>query len=143
MQTSEETKKAQVKPPAPYRGQVRGLQRLIEDDNDCVDVLTQVSATTRALSRSRSNSSSSTCRPVREASQDGWTRGQGHGDNGSDCQIGAIMKQQINVQGMTCEHCVKRWLRVVRGDRRHRCADQPRRGRDLHSGRGDRSDPDR
>ena len=30
-------------------GQVRGLQRLIESDSDCVDVLTQVSATTRAL----------------------------------------------------------------------------------------------
>lgn len=30
-------------------GQVRGLQRLIEEDTYCVDVLTQVSATTKAL----------------------------------------------------------------------------------------------
>ncbi len=30
-------------------GQVRGLQRLIEADTYCIDVLTQVSATTRAL----------------------------------------------------------------------------------------------
>lgn len=30
-------------------GQVRGLQRLIEEDTYCIDVLTQIAATTRAL----------------------------------------------------------------------------------------------
>ncbi|MDO5662484.1 MAG: metal-sensitive transcriptional regulator [Brachybacterium sp.] len=30
-------------------GQVRGLQRMVEDDSYCIDVLTQVSAVTRAL----------------------------------------------------------------------------------------------
>lgn len=30
-------------------GQVRGLQRLVGEDTYCIDVLTQVSATTRAL----------------------------------------------------------------------------------------------
>jgi len=30
-------------------GQVRGLQRMIEEDTYCIDVLTQVSATTKAL----------------------------------------------------------------------------------------------
>ena len=30
-------------------GQVRGLERLVESDTYCIDVLTQVSATTRAL----------------------------------------------------------------------------------------------
>jgi DNA-binding FrmR family transcriptional regulator len=30
-------------------GQVRGLSRMVEDDTYCIDVLTQVSATTRAL----------------------------------------------------------------------------------------------
>ncbi|MGH3923246.1 MAG: metal-sensitive transcriptional regulator [Pseudonocardiaceae bacterium] len=30
-------------------GQVRGLARMIENDEYCIDVLTQVSATTRAL----------------------------------------------------------------------------------------------
>jgi DNA-binding FrmR family transcriptional regulator len=30
-------------------GQVRGLQRMVEDDKYCIDVLTQVSAATRAL----------------------------------------------------------------------------------------------
>jgi CsoR family transcriptional regulator, copper-sensing transcriptional repressor len=30
-------------------GQVRGLQKMVEDDKYCIDVLTQVSAVTRAL----------------------------------------------------------------------------------------------
>jgi CsoR family transcriptional regulator, copper-sensing transcriptional repressor len=30
-------------------GQVRGLQRMIDDDRYCIDVLTQVASTTRAL----------------------------------------------------------------------------------------------
>ncbi|MGH3671007.1 MAG: metal-sensitive transcriptional regulator [Pseudonocardiaceae bacterium] len=34
---------------ARIEGQVRGLGRMVEDDKYCIDVLTQVSATTRAL----------------------------------------------------------------------------------------------
>jgi DNA-binding FrmR family transcriptional regulator len=30
-------------------GQVRGLQKMVEDDKYCIDILTQVSAATRAL----------------------------------------------------------------------------------------------
>ncbi len=30
-------------------GQIRGLQRMVEDDKYCIDILTQVSAATRAL----------------------------------------------------------------------------------------------
>ncbi|TMM41029.1 MAG: metal-sensitive transcriptional regulator [Actinobacteria bacterium] len=30
-------------------GQIRGLQRMVEDDKYCIDVLTQVSAATKAL----------------------------------------------------------------------------------------------
>jgi DNA-binding FrmR family transcriptional regulator len=30
-------------------GQVRGLQRMVEEDTYCIDVLTQISAATRAL----------------------------------------------------------------------------------------------
>lgn len=30
-------------------GQVRGLQRMVEDDQYCIDILTQVSASTKAL----------------------------------------------------------------------------------------------
>ena len=32
-------------------GQVRGLQRMIDEDTYCVDVLTQISAVTKALQR--------------------------------------------------------------------------------------------
>ncbi len=49
MQFDDEATKAQVHRLRRIEGQVRGLQRLIENDSDCVDVLTQVSATTRAL----------------------------------------------------------------------------------------------
>lgn len=72
MQINEATKKAQVNRLRRIEGQVRGLQRLIEDDNDCVDVLTQVSATTRALESfaiQLVEQHLQTC--VREASQDG------------------------------------------------------------------------
>jgi DNA-binding FrmR family transcriptional regulator len=34
---------------ARIEGQVRGLQRMIEDDKYCIDILTQVSAATKAL----------------------------------------------------------------------------------------------
>jgi DNA-binding FrmR family transcriptional regulator len=30
-------------------GQVRGIQRMVEDDDYCIDILTQISATTKAL----------------------------------------------------------------------------------------------
>jgi CsoR family transcriptional regulator, copper-sensing transcriptional repressor len=30
-------------------GQIRGLQRMVEDDKYCIDILTQVAASTRAL----------------------------------------------------------------------------------------------
>jgi CsoR family transcriptional regulator, copper-sensing transcriptional repressor len=30
-------------------GQVRGLQRMVDEDNYCIDILTQVSAVTKAL----------------------------------------------------------------------------------------------
>lgn len=30
-------------------GQIRGLQRMVEDDQYCIDILTQVTAATRAL----------------------------------------------------------------------------------------------
>ena len=33
----------------PREGQVRGLQRMVEEDTYCIDVLTQVSAVTKAL----------------------------------------------------------------------------------------------
>jgi DNA-binding FrmR family transcriptional regulator len=32
-------------------GQVRGLQRMVEEENYCIDILTQVSAATKALEK--------------------------------------------------------------------------------------------
>ena len=43
------TKDAHLKRLRRIEGQVRGLQRLVNDDTYCIDVLTQVSAATRAL----------------------------------------------------------------------------------------------
>lgn len=42
-------KEAIVKRLKRIEGQVRGLQRMVEDDTYCIDVITQVSATTKAL----------------------------------------------------------------------------------------------
>ena len=44
-----DSKDAQLKRLRRIEGQVRGLQRMVEDDTYCIDVLTQVSAVTKAL----------------------------------------------------------------------------------------------
>ncbi|SDF79984.1 DNA-binding transcriptional regulator, FrmR family [Lentzea fradiae] len=44
-----ETKTAHLRRLRRVEGQVRGLQRMIENDEYCIDVLTQISAATRAL----------------------------------------------------------------------------------------------
>lgn len=44
-----DTKADQLKRLRRVEGQVRGLQRMVEQDTYCIDVLTQVSAVTRAL----------------------------------------------------------------------------------------------
>lgn len=44
-----DTKDAQLKRLRRIEGQIRGLQRLVEGETYCIDVLTQVSAATRAL----------------------------------------------------------------------------------------------
>lgn len=43
------TKDAHLKRLRRVEGQVRGIQRMIEDDTYCIDILTQVSAATKAL----------------------------------------------------------------------------------------------
>jgi CsoR family transcriptional regulator, copper-sensing transcriptional repressor len=45
----DEDKAAYLKRLRRIEGQVRGLQRMIEEDTYCIDVLTQISAATRAL----------------------------------------------------------------------------------------------
>ncbi|WP_020500648.1 metal-sensitive transcriptional regulator [Sciscionella marina] len=44
-----ENKAAHLRRLKRIEGQVRGLARMVEEDKYCIDVLTQVSATTRAL----------------------------------------------------------------------------------------------
>lgn len=44
-----DTKDAHLKRLRRIEGQIRGLQRMVESDTYCIDVLTQVSAATRAL----------------------------------------------------------------------------------------------
>ena len=44
-----DTKDAQLKRLRRIEGQVRGLQRLVDEDTYCIDVLTQVSAVSKAL----------------------------------------------------------------------------------------------
>ena len=43
------SKDGQLKRLRRIEGQIRGLQRMVEEDSYCIDVLTQVSAATRAL----------------------------------------------------------------------------------------------
>ena len=44
-----DNKDAMLRRLARVEGQVRGLQRMVESDTYCIDVLTQISAATRAL----------------------------------------------------------------------------------------------
>jgi len=44
-----DTKDAQLKRLRRVEGQVRGIARMVEEDSYCIDVLTQVSAATKAL----------------------------------------------------------------------------------------------
>ena len=44
-----DTKDAQLKRLRRIEGQVRGIERMVEQDKYCIDVLTQVSAVTKAL----------------------------------------------------------------------------------------------
>jgi len=43
------SKEAHLKRLRRIEGQVRGVQRMVEEDQYCIDVLTQISAATRAL----------------------------------------------------------------------------------------------
>ncbi|HET7407243.1 MAG TPA: metal-sensitive transcriptional regulator [Mycobacteriales bacterium] len=44
-----DSKDAQLKRLRRIEGQIRGLQRMVEEEHYCIDVLTQVSAATKAL----------------------------------------------------------------------------------------------
>lgn len=44
-----DTKQSHLKRLRRIEGQVRGLQRMVEEDKYCIDILTQISAATKAL----------------------------------------------------------------------------------------------
>ena len=49
LEGNDEAKQAHLKRLRRIEGQVRGLQRMVEEEQYCIDVLTQVSAATKAL----------------------------------------------------------------------------------------------
>ncbi|MCD6640236.1 MAG: metal-sensitive transcriptional regulator [Nocardioides sp.] len=49
LEHDDDAKLAHLKRLRRIEGQVRGLQRMVEEEKYCIDILTQVSATTRAL----------------------------------------------------------------------------------------------
>ena len=49
LEGNDEAKQAHLKRLRRIEGQVRGIQRMVEDETYCIDVLTQVSAATKAL----------------------------------------------------------------------------------------------
>ena len=118
-----DTKDAHLKRLRRIEGQVRGLQRLVNDDTYCIDVLTQVSAATRALESfalGLLEEHLSHC--VAQALADRRRRGrrEGQGGLGRHRPPGPVLTPnplctarrttmsttRYQVEGMTCEHCV-------------------------------------
>ena len=73
-------KEALIKRLHRIEGQVRGIERMVEDDRYCIDILTQISAVSTALESARlpasSTSTSSTASPGALASGDEAGRGE-------------------------------------------------------------------
>ena len=91
-------------------GQTRGLQRMVDEDTYCIDILTQVAAVTKALqavSLSLLEDHMNHC--VVDAARAGEQRGprEGHRGRRRDRPAGAVMTTTTtyDVTGMTCGHC--------------------------------------
>ena len=65
-------------------GQVRGLQRMVEEDKYCIDILTQVSAATKALQSFALGCSRSTSRTASSTPPARRRRGRGKVNEASD-----------------------------------------------------------
>ena len=94
-------------------GQVRGLQRMVEEDTYCIDVLTQVSAATKALQRVAVKPPGRSPAPLRQRRRQVRRRGSrrrlvGEATAPSSACCGADVLDQLrfHVPGMTCAHCV-------------------------------------
>ncbi len=96
-------------------GQVRGIARMVEEEKYCIDILTQVSAVTKALQAvalGLLDEHMSHC--VLDAAQTGRPGGggqaarglRGRGPAGALMSAGTPSRSPCTVTGMTCEHCV-------------------------------------
>ncbi len=116
-------------------GQTRGLQRMVDEDTYCIDVLTQVAAVTKALQAVSLSPARGPHQPLRRERRQGRRgRGprEGHRGRRRHRKAGALMSntapQTYDVTGMTCGHCE---LSVPGGGRRAR--GRPRgQGRPRH-----------
>ena len=70
-------------------GQIRGLQRMIEEERDCLDVLTQISSATRAL---QSVAVTMLDDHVRDCVRDAIMEGPQQADTRIDEALGAISR---------------------------------------------------
>ncbi len=97
-------------------GQVRGLQRMVDEDTYCIDVLTQISAATRALEAVALHLLEEHMRHcVQEAlasRRPGGRREDQRGDGGGSpprplmTEGDAVTTHTYTVEGMSCQHCV-------------------------------------
>ena len=94
-------------------GQARGLQRMVEEDQYCIDILTQVSATTKALQAvALGLLDDHLAHCVRDAVDSGRRRRrEALRGLGRDRPAGALMTtetmtQTWTVSGLSCAHCV-------------------------------------
>ena len=101
-------------------GQVRGLQKMVEEDKYCIDILTQVSAVTRALQSVALGTDERPPSPLRHPGRRRGRRGRlregprgvrgdrppGPGLTTRRQEGGGMTSTTYNVTGMTCEHCV-------------------------------------
>jgi hypothetical protein len=98
-------------------GQIRGLQRMVEEDTYCIDVLTQISAAKSALHAVRGRSARGSPRPLcRGRGAAGRPDAEGERSLRRDRPPGPILIRRehhmavtstYTVTGMTCEHCVR------------------------------------
>jgi len=103
-------------------GQVRGLQRMVEDDKYCIGILTHVSAATRALesvalglleellghcARREVAEGSDTATPRSGRRRTRYPGREGSAGAGQTRKVSEMATATCEVTGMTCQHCVR------------------------------------
>ena len=113
---NDEAKQAHLKRLRRIEGQVRGIQRMVDDEQYCIDVLTQVSAVTKALqSLALSLLDDHMAHCVVDAARKGGAEQEAKLKEASAAIARLVKSSEENamsetstytVTGMTCEHCV-------------------------------------